>query len=752
MVRTYLNGNKKQTILDTTINQLEQANYADLITLLSQQKNYQTNEKAIELDTETAKTKPAVINYRRTFHKIHTYIRSIDKLDPSASFDEFSKVLFVKIVNDKLKPSERLTIKQIDAFDNESSRKNVINNWFEKQVSNSHYQDVFSENETIKLSSSSFKKVLRILENEFDLKDSLSDVKGRAFEEFLPSQLRGKGLGQFFTPRPIVEFMTRLADITLQDKVLDFAAGSGGFLIKAFDIKQKKIANAPHEFFELSEKTPEQWLELSKRQIYGIDAEPRAVRTAKMNMLLWGDGNQIQHGDGLDTVDFNGNSYYAKEYDPSSPDSTGVDVILANPPFGTDETNDKILANYELAKRTSENNKTSFKKTKSEILFIEKAYKMLKPNGRLLIVLPEGIFSNKNSKARNFILKHFDVNLIVRLPKHAFTMSGVDTINTVILMAHKKANQQTSENSSELPIVQNHSMKIQFASVNQIGYEPSGKIIGKGFEDSDLKILYDKLRNGNTDLEVANPFEFANIEFSDNEQNSKMWSQHIVKFIEKNFENIPARLDPTYYFFKEETKNIMSEYISIPGLKNVRTKNSRNFKITTNDIDDRSSEKTFEYISVEKNLQGVITNMQLKTLDDLLSTKTVPKKVFYNTILYNPYRINTGSIIRIDRDQDNLVTSPAYVNFDVDETKVNKEYLVQLLKTPFMKYQIQILASGSVRDNLSFESLKKIRIPNLSLSEQEKELNLIKKHIQKIKELEENIMNKKKSITAIFKF
>lgn len=589
---------------------------------------------------------------------------------------------------------------------------------------------------------------MQTLENDFNLKDSLSDVKGRAFEEFLPSQLRGKGLGQFFTPRPIVEFMTRLADITLQDKVLDFAAGSGGFLIKAFDIKQQKITNSPSAFFELSEKTPEQWSEIIKKQIYGIDAEPRAVRTAKMNMLLWGDGNQIQHGNGLNTVDFNGNSYYAKEYDPSSPDSTGVDVILANPPFGTDETNDKILANYELAKRTFKG-KTSFKKTKSEILFIEKAYKMLKPNGRLLIVLPEGIFSNKNSKARNFILNHFDVNLIVRLPKHAFTMSGVDTINTVILKAHKKVKQQISENSTKSDQQScKQSIKIQFASVNQIGYEPSGKIIGEGFKDSDLKVLYDKLHNGNTESKISDPLEFANVEFSDNEQNIKPWSKHIVKFIEKDFKGIPTRLDPTYYFFKEETKELMKDYVPIPGLKNVRAKDS----ITTKDIDDESSEKTFEYISVEKNLQGIITDMQSKTLDELLSMKTVPKKVFYNTILYNPYRINTGSIIRIDKNQNNLVTSPAYVNFDVDETKINKEYLIQLLKTPFMKYQIQILASGSVRDNLSFESLKQIRIPDLALNEQKKELDSIKKHIQKIKELEKDILNKKKNITTIFKF
>ena len=79
------------------------------------------------------------------------------------------------------------------------------------------------------------------LEN-FYVKDDKMDIKGRAFEEFLPSQLRGKGLGQFFTPRKIVDFMVELAEVDINDTIVDFACGSGGFLIKAFD-KMKEILN-----------------------------------------------------------------------------------------------------------------------------------------------------------------------------------------------------------------------------------------------------------------------------------------------------------------------------------------------------------------------------------------------------------------------------------------------------------------------------------------------------------------------------
>lgn len=67
---------------------------------------------------------------------------------------------------------------------------------------------------------------------------------------------------------------------------------------------------------------------------------------------------------------------------------------------------------------------------------------MLRPNGKLLIVLPEGIFSNNDSKVRDYILSHFVIDTIVKLPKHTFVMSGVDTINTVILIARKNSTER----------------------------------------------------------------------------------------------------------------------------------------------------------------------------------------------------------------------------------------------------------------------------------------------------------------------
>ena len=741
VVRVYLQGNKKQIVLDKNINELSENDYK---TLKDTIKKYTTNEVEIIKFLNKENIKNKITDYRRLFRQIHTKIRSIDKLDPSASFDEFSKVLFIKIINDIIPESDRITPDKIRILSSTKMQQNYVDSWFQEKVKE-FYPGIFASNEKIALSPKALCQILTILDENFDLKDSLTDIKGRAFEEFLPSQLRGKGLGQFFTPRSVVDFMIELADVSITNKILDFASGSGGFLIKAFDRKRQLINEIQQPYLDLLKKTREELLEDIKTQIFGIDAEPRSVRTAKMNMLLWGDGKQIQHGNGLSTVDYKNMPYLAKEFDEKDPTS-GVDVILANPPFGSEEEDENILRNYYLSKKEKKKDKDTdkiiigFKKEKTENLFIEKAYKMLKPGGKLLIVLPEGIFSNNDSRVRDYILSHFYIETIVKLPKHSFTMSGVDTINTVILIAKKNTKQRMEMinlSDKKTWIDKDNCMDINFVVVNQIGYEPSGKTIQNGYDSSDLKIVAKKLLNKEYSKMLADPIKYAELEFGDNNKN-EAWKKSMVKFLRIKFEVVPQRLDPTYYFFNEETKEILNSFVNLK-LTDI---NLKKVKLSENELN-LDVEKIYKYVSVIKTLDGTITEVEEKTVDDLLSLKkeAMPQKLFNGDIVFNPYRINTGSIIYIDSEEDNLITSPAYVvlrNLDI-----NAKYLIQLLKTPFMKYQIQVLASGSVRDNFSSNGLKELKIPNLSENEQKEKINIVNNTIDKInkqtKEIENNI-------------
>ena len=155
----------------------------------------------------------------------------------------------------------------------------------------------------------------------FDLSKTGDDIKGLAFERFLGSRFRGE-LGQFFTPRPVVDFMVNLLDPREGELICDPAAGSGGFLIRAFEHvrgqiasaiqTQKEMARAEIEAQDLRPEDEEARIDtafatlnrellasddgnkpvdtrvgrLAWRCIFGCDAEPRAARTAKMKLHL----------------------------------------------------------------------------------------------------------------------------------------------------------------------------------------------------------------------------------------------------------------------------------------------------------------------------------------------------------------------------------------------------------------------------------------------------------------------------------
>lgn len=285
-------------------------------------------------------------------------------------------------------------------------------------------------------------------------------------------------MGQFFTPRTIVDFMVSLLDPEEGEIICDPCCGSGGFLIKAFEYVREKIENDIQEVKEqikaqmfdkayesLSEKKRtlidkrvneyiarlNQELDtaqdnsrlknLSHGCIFGTDANPRMARTAKMNMIMHGDGHSgVYHHDGL----LNVNGIFENRFD----------VILTNPPFGsrvekslkitdadkfTDETKIKYytkLYGREYTKALEQVNSNIGESVLSlydsgklsgltEVLFIERCLRLLKPGGRMGIVLPEGVLNNINLQSvRELFESMAKIILITSIPQDVFMASG----------------------------------------------------------------------------------------------------------------------------------------------------------------------------------------------------------------------------------------------------------------------------------------------------------------------------------------
>lgn len=437
--------------------------------------------------------------FSKLLFKCHNIIRNNDKLSPEAAFDEISKILFIKIryerENSKAQVfSQEQFLKDKEAYNrySSSSSRPFYQQLFENTKEEFKDDDLFDPNESIRIRENSFEAIVKELET-YNLSTTSDDVKGIAFEQFLGRTFRGE-LGQFFTPRTIVDFMVEVLDPQEGEIICDPCCGSGGFLIKAFEYVRAKIEEDIHaekekikriyytdeyeklteskkeevdeivnELFnklnqELDIKNPKSRLRvLSYECIFGTDANPRMSRTAKMNMIMHGDGHGgVHHNDGL----LNVNGIFDNRFD----------VILTNPPFGSrvekslkiteaDKYKDldrilKYKERYDVLgnpaytnalKQISDNigkpllslYKTGTMSTLTEVLFIERCLNLLKPGGRIGIVLPEGVLNNSNlQKIRDFVESKAKIVLITSIPQDVFIASGA-TVKPSLLFFKK---------------------------------------------------------------------------------------------------------------------------------------------------------------------------------------------------------------------------------------------------------------------------------------------------------------------------
>lgn len=408
-------------------------------------------------------------------HKCHNIIRNREKKDPAAAFDEIAKVLFIKVYVERslLTRRNKTNLFTVDVLKGQIA-ENPLDNLFQETKRAYATDKIFDDDERINLKPATGEAIVKELE-KYNLSDTSEDVKGVAFERFLGRTFRGE-IGQFFTPRTIVEFMVHMVDPQEGEIVCDPASGSGGFLIRVFEIVREKIlADADREYNafkaavekdkSLTEEQRAKKLQdkfrdvqalidqkregsrlwkLSNRCIYGTDANDRMARTSKMNMIMHGDGHGgVHHHDGF----LNVNGIFEGRFD----------IILTNPPFGANvEPTDKVLEvdiqvtpaaeerylrEYGDLYREAQNRvkaalnnpiaslfdlpKSDKAKIKTEVLFIERCLDLLKPGGRLGIVLPEGIFNNPSlAYVREFTEDRAFLRAVVSLPQETFVSSG----------------------------------------------------------------------------------------------------------------------------------------------------------------------------------------------------------------------------------------------------------------------------------------------------------------------------------------
>ena len=447
------------------------------------------NEKFLELRShlsftafnQVAATKDVFDYYRpsigdliESFNDCHNLIWKKEKISPTDAFYEFCKIVFIKIrednkihsiINSGKKPKKKDFVFSTDWIDSQTPVEpnpfdsilfRQIQGDLESQIWQKKKKRIFEKNEKINLKASTTYEVVKKLQN-FDLYGLDEDLNGRMFETFLNATVRGKDLGQFFTPRGIVHYMVETAPIYVSAEknkpisermpfILDGCCGSGGFLIDAMARFIRTINNLSNLTSVQRKKC---FKEVKDHHLFGIDANSKIARIGRLNMYLHGDGgSKIFEADTLDKElvvepgmkeeEIEGITEL-KEYIKKG--EILFDIILTNPPFSmkyesSDKHENRILSQYSIAKTTSGAQSSS---EKSNVLFLERYMNLLKHGtGELLTIIDDTVLNGDYSqKYRDFIFKNFIVIQIVSLPFNTFFRAGAN-IKTSMLHLRRK--------------------------------------------------------------------------------------------------------------------------------------------------------------------------------------------------------------------------------------------------------------------------------------------------------------------------
>lgn len=329
------------------------------------------------------------------------------------------------------------------------------------------------------------------------------DTQGDLYE-YLLSELKSAGkLGQFRTPRHIIQLINELVDPKLGDTICDPACGTGGFLLGAY--QHIITAHTSKEQRQTDENgltrgrlgdmlTDErQWKHLKEKTFYGYDTDDSMVRIGLMNLMMHGISSpNIEQKDTL-----------SKKYD----EDNQFDVIMANPPFKG--SIDKGDINESLSVNT----------TKTELLFVNRIIKSLKIGGRSGVIVPDGVLfgsSNAHKQVRKMLLDDCELQGVISMPSGVFKpYAGV---STAILLFVKGGETE----------------KVWFYDMQADGYSLDDK--RSKIKDNDLPDIVEKWKNRRNITENDRKSKFFCVEKKEIEENG--FDLSINRYKENHYEEV----------------------------------------------------------------------------------------------------------------------------------------------------------------------------------------------------------------------
>ncbi|MBL4911179.1 MAG: N-6 DNA methylase [Alteromonadaceae bacterium] len=348
-------------------------------------------------------------------------------------FEEVFKLIFIKLFDElnATRNGGNLEFRNYGESDGELQQKmEALFNKAKKK-----WEGIFKNDEVLTLTPSHLAVCISSLQ-DVKLFNSNLDVIDDAFEYLVNKNSKGEK-GQYFTPRYVIDMCVRMLQPQEHEYMIDTAAGSCGFPIhNVFEVWKNIYKDQGLEkshLFTAEDKLPRA-LDYVKEKAFGIDFDPKTVRVARMLNIIAGDGHtNVLH---MNSLDF-------ERWDENAKDETwqdtyfegwrrlkklravkgenhryNFDIVMANPPFAGDIKETRMIHRYDLGQKPNGKYQT---KVGRDILFIERNIDMLKPGGRMAVVLPQGRFNNSSDKyIRDYIAEKCRILGVVGLHGNVF--------------------------------------------------------------------------------------------------------------------------------------------------------------------------------------------------------------------------------------------------------------------------------------------------------------------------------------------
>ncbi|MBQ3431489.1 MAG: N-6 DNA methylase [Clostridia bacterium] len=667
------------------------------------------------------------------FAESHDLVWKKEKMAPADAFFEFCKFIFIKIQEDKkreLLPSDTepymIPLTEDWLFAQHATSKhpvrdilfNNLHQELETAIIEKHKKRIFEKDETFKLSASTCCELIKKFQT-INLSSIDEDLNGRMFEVFLSASIRGKDLGQFFTPRSVVDFMTRIAlrnvDLKEPPMVLDACCGTAGFLIEVMAYLTGRLRNDGRL---TNEERKEIHKKICEESLFGVEANERVARIARINMYLHGDGgSHIFHGDGLDkdpqiTEDMNAEQVKStKEFKSYVKDNT-FDIVLTNPPFSmnySSSNNDeaRILKQHELTKSATT--------AKSSILFLNRYYELLTAGGEMLIVLDDTVMNGKTFEdTRKWIMEKFIILGVHSLPFNAFFKAKAN-IKTSILHLRKK----TDPNETQCDV---------FMSIsNNIGHDNS--LRDTPFRNNLTETLIAYLEWQRTGL-ISEMVRNNNVNSENLECAQQFWVTSKSRITTERFDAFfyCPDLYKTYQLLSDKQKGGKIEIIN--GCDLIRRP-----KITSAEKSIlRSDDKVYKYIEIGDVTQyGLITKYVEGYFKDLPTRGEY--QIHTGDILIALNNSSRGTVVIVPPEFDNAICTSGFLVV-VPQNKELGLLLWYALRSEICRKQIYYLAQTASQPELKVEAWNAyFKIPMPLGEERNKALKKAKEFYTHLKKL-----------------